>query len=124
MKNGFTLIELVMIIVILGILAAVAIPRFVDMQADAQLAAERGVVGGIRAGLLTYYADECRGGSCAWPSNLDSASSGACSSSNPCFDNVLMQGGIVDDWTASGAGVYTGPAGGVYTYNSSTGEFN
>lgn len=50
-KGGFTLIELVMIIVILGILAAVAIPRFVDLGRDARSSACDGFVGGIRSGI-------------------------------------------------------------------------
>ncbi|MBK7546835.1 MAG: prepilin-type N-terminal cleavage/methylation domain-containing protein [Rhodoferax sp.] len=43
-QRGFTLIELVMVIVILGVLAAVAIPKFVDLKSDARTAA-LGVVG-------------------------------------------------------------------------------
>ncbi len=55
-QRGFTLIELVMVIVILGVLAAVAIPKFVDLKGDAQIAATQGVAGALNSGSAINYA--------------------------------------------------------------------
>jgi MSHA pilin protein MshA len=49
-QQGFTLIELVMVIVILGILAATAIPKFTNLQDDARSAAVDGLAGNLGAG--------------------------------------------------------------------------
>jgi len=55
-QRGFTLIELVMVIVILGVLAAVAIPKFVDLKSDAQDASMRGVAGAAASASAVNYA--------------------------------------------------------------------
>lgn len=48
-QKGFTLIELVVVIVILGLLAATALPRFIDLTGDARRASVQGVAGGLRS---------------------------------------------------------------------------
>ena len=70
MNKGFTLIELVMVIVILGILAAIAIPRFVNLQDSARQAAADGSIGAMRTAVSAYYAEQATAGAATFPNAI------------------------------------------------------
>ena len=69
-RNGFTLIELIIVMVILGIMAAVAVPRYLDSISNAEEAAEDAVISAIKSG-LTQYANNSlyESGRAEWPTN-------------------------------------------------------
>ena len=69
-NKGFTLIELIIVMVILGIMAAVAVPRYLDSIANAEESAEDAVISAIRSGLKQYANNSLvDNGRATWPNN-------------------------------------------------------
>ncbi|MDA3046090.1 type II secretion system GspH family protein [Campylobacter sp. VBCF_06 NA8] len=82
MKNAFTMIELVFVIVVLGILAGVAVPKLAVTRDDATVAKIRGDVAAIRSGISLRRGEDQLRGIATWP-DLNS-------SSDDMFGNVLQ----------------------------------
>lgn len=95
-QAGFTLIELVMVIVILGILAATAIPKFTDLSSDAQQAATDGIAGALGSASAINYA-------------VRSANAANGDPVADCTDvATTLEGGLDADYTITSAAIADG----------------
>ena len=92
-QAGFTMIELIVVIAILGILAAVAMPKFIDMSSDAETAAIKGVAGSAGSAMAMNYA--------ARKANANKGSA-----VTNCTDAAtLLQGGLPTGYTVTSAAI-------------------
>ncbi len=119
-RKGFTLIELILVIAILGILAVSALPKFLNLSGEAEDAARDGVVGAVRSGIALYRANDMvtNGGVGNYPGSLEEG--GTC-----CFNAVLANPvGADDGWSATNnTYTYNGATSSSYNYDAVNGTF-
>lgn len=127
MKRAFTMLELIFVIVVLGILAAIAAPRLFATRDDAIIAKARSDIASIRSAIVNARNTNMLRGQFTYPA-LDSSAA-----SEKLFDNVLQNGikpkGSKDTsgWSRNGnTYTFTNPALGSieFTYNVNDGSFN
>ncbi len=122
-EKGFTLVELVIIIVILGILAAVAIPKYQDLSSEAKEAAARSSLGSLRSAITIFYANQAvKTGTATWPP-MDSLRAAGVVMAQNLPANPYQVASSAPDSVVTGVtkGVIVGARGG-WAYNPTTGE--
>ena len=112
-ERGFTLIEIIMVIVLLGIIAAIAIPKYIDLREEAADATASGIVGAIVSSASIGYADLVTKGTGTTFPDIDA------------LDTTYLQAQNVTLYSVAASNYWTASIGGTtyyFTYTPSTGN--
>lgn len=112
-QRGFTLIEIIMVIVLLGIIAAIAIPKYIDLRTEAADATAKGIVGAIVSSAAIGYADLVTHNSSSTFPNMTTLDGTYLQAQNVTLNASLA----VNQWTAA-----IGGANYRFTYEPGTGN--
>jgi len=126
-KNAFTMIELVFVIVVLGILAAVAVPRLAATRTDAQISKARADIASIRSAIVTERQSRLIKGDSTWIPKLSTGVTDENLFTGVDVNQTLLMYGISPgDWLREDDTTYTltlGSATTTFTYSNETGIF-
>jgi type II secretory pathway pseudopilin PulG len=124
-RTAFTLVELMIIVVLLSILTALSIPRYVNARERAEEAAETKIVKAVQTAIEAHRAGQImHGGGAAFPEKLDDApTESAAGPTNPFFAHI-MDIPLTSGWEkGSTIHTYVSPSGNEFVYRPETGKF-
>ncbi|MFC1725693.1 type IV pilin protein [candidate division KSB1 bacterium] len=127
-NKGFTVVELVFVLIIISVLAAVAVPKYTDLSGKSKDAAVSYIAGNINSGISLFYLTHKNSENLIefrYPLHLDDASIfSTASKTNVFFDSVLAVNAIDENWRKDiNRDVYIAPNQEKYRYDSETGKF-